>query len=294
MVITGTYWKPSEQDIIMAVEMLSNKKRLKQVAAVFDVSINTFYFALRRCGVTVKLIKEKVASKEKVQISIPPPKQRETPRGKNRKPKIASRHLDVILQQLEMGHNLQEIANALGISRQRVDQILKHNGFSIHDFKQNTKTNPEISEALLEHELTLKRQAFRAGLSVAEYSKLYRAIGRRRMAQLTLVERGMEGNKRLLEVVPSERMCQLSALEIFEVYTCTAQKLFPTLSTLEAFDMIMAQRFEYRITRIDRYLPFIVGNVEIVTAEEFGNRIAKSYGMLSPPNPLHRRRQQST
>ncbi len=310
MATTSKSWNSSKENIEVAVEMIFTGKKLKDVAAVFEVSINTLYGALRKCYLvvdpsevvsegrkkrylTVALIKEQAALKKKIRISI-------SPGGNDAKgttcklsPTIHT-HLVVILQELEKGHTLQEIGGTVGVSRQRVHQILRSSGQSTHNPSSDIQEKKETSEALLHREFMQKRKAFRAGLSLAGYNAMLSAAGSSRMSQLALIERNIEGNKTRLAVMPAEKMCQLSALEIFEAYARAAQKLFPTLPRLESFDRIMEKRFEYRITRIDTSLPFISGNVEIVTVKEFGSRLARNYGIHSPTNPLYRRTQKNT
>lgn len=289
MTTKRTYRTLSEQEIKAAVFMIHEKRKLKEIASRFNVKMGTLYSALRRYGFTVASIKAK--SMEEVLTSTQSIKRIPAlvTEKQKLKPQPADSRLVKILEMLEKNPNLEETSHELGISRQRVCQILKGYGFSIHDFKQTSLKSQEESEKLLERELKLKRQAFRAGLTMAKYLRLLAFIGSKRMSQLSLVERGIQNNTRNLKIVPSEKMCQMTALELFELYVCVAKKIYPDLSTLAGFDRIMESRCEYRIVRTDRNLPFTTGNIELITLEEFGHRFARQYGILSPKNPLHQK-----
>ncbi len=288
--------KLSEQDILTAVQMISEGKRLKEVAATFRVPIHSLYRSLRKHGITVALIKKNVLEKKETVIKHPKEStlvqghqttENEVQTNKRRTVSRVNPRLAEIMTYLEKGVTLKEAGARIGVTRQGADQILTRSGFTIHDFKPVEPKKD--ADDLLRKDTELKRKAFIAGLSVPQYLRLSSKIGSKRMSQLSRIERSIENNRGLLKTVPFGTLCQLTVQELFDLYTSAAKKAWPNLAELDAFDKIMQERLHYRLVRKDHNLPFILENVEIISKEEFGERFGIKYGITSPTNPLYKR-----
>lgn len=288
----------SSIDIQKAVILLRAKKRLREVALEFGVTFSTLYSALRRNGYTVAHIRrvEMVEGYTKPQElpkgavaepqALPQPKQ--LMKKSCKKKTTADPRFAEICSSLKQGKNMQDVAKDLHISRERVRQILDSHGTSISDFKEERYYYGISSEHMRDKELSAKRHAFIAGMSIAEYRAMRAKIGRNRFARLQYIAETCEKNKRVLKNFKGEQIFEMSIAELFKVFFEAAKQMYPDKSPTEALDTILVINSGYQLTRENVKLPFIKGNVRITTKSEFGHIASKNWGLLSPTNPLYR------